>query len=118
MTDETKTKVTVNCPDIVNRYNKSIGGVDLHDQLLFLYRFSFKPKKFYHRLAFHLFGVTLVNSLILYKRVCQFLSLPKNKINKLSEIKSRVANALMHKGKIVETRKRGRPSFASPEPSW
>lgn len=55
--------------------------------------------------------MALVNSWLLYKRACRSLSVPKNKINKLSEFKARVSEALMHSGKLTQKSKRGRPSL-------
>src|SRR5215469_9020023 len=37
-----KENIKVRCPNIVNQYNKAMGRVDLHDQLVSLYRMSFK----------------------------------------------------------------------------
>ena len=39
-----KCNVKGTCP-MVDLYNKAMGGVDLHDQLIEIYRFSFKSKK-------------------------------------------------------------------------
>ena len=42
-----KKKIEIPCPDIVQQYNKSIGGVDLADCLLALYRINLRSKKYY-----------------------------------------------------------------------
>ena len=49
---KTKKAIDVLWPDI-KCYNASMGGVDLADQLISLYRISIKSKQFYHRLIFH-----------------------------------------------------------------
>ncbi len=33
-----KARVVIDCPTIVHEYNQNMGGVDLHDQLISLYR--------------------------------------------------------------------------------
>ena len=42
----------VPCPNIVSRYNKHMGGVDLLDSLIGLYRSRLKSKKWYDRIFF------------------------------------------------------------------
>ena len=58
----------INFRDIVCQYNKSMGGVDSHDQMLSYYRMSFRPKKYYTRLVFHLIDMIIVNSWNLFRR--------------------------------------------------
>lgn len=41
-------------PNIVGVYNKSMGGVDLLDSLIALYRIKIRSKKWYHRIFFHI----------------------------------------------------------------
>ena len=103
-----KSKINISCPNIVDKYNKAMGGVDLHDQMISLYRFSFKSKKYYHRIIWHLFDMAIVNAWFLYRRACSDLHIPVKKQNKLATFKARIAKALMHSGKLAK--KRGRPS--------
>ena len=56
-----KKVVDVSCPDIIRRYNKSMGGVDLADCLIALYRINLRSKKYYMRLIFHMIDMALVN---------------------------------------------------------
>ena len=58
--EEKKSKVT--CPSIVTTYNKFMGGADLLDGLLSLHRIHLRSKKWYHKLLFHFFDVTVVQS--------------------------------------------------------
>ncbi|XP_049799909.1 piggyBac transposable element-derived protein 3-like [Schistocerca nitens] len=46
-------------PDIVREYNRSMGGVDLHDMLVALYRSNIGVKRFYLRIVFHLLDSVL-----------------------------------------------------------
>ena len=42
-----KTYIDINCPTAVQEYNKSMGGVDLADMLIALYRTTIKSKRWY-----------------------------------------------------------------------
>ncbi|TKS74162.1 Inactive N-acetylated-alpha-linked acidic dipeptidase-like protein 2 [Collichthys lucidus] len=48
-----KKVIKVPCPAVVREYNKNMGGVDLLDSLIALYRKKIRSKKWYHRLMFH-----------------------------------------------------------------
>jgi len=48
--NKAKTHEKVFCPNIVNAYNKHMGGVDLIDSLIGLYRVKIRSRKWYHRL--------------------------------------------------------------------
>lgn len=52
-----KSKIDVPRPDIIGRYNSSMGGVDLADHLLSLYRINIKSRKYYYRLIFHMIDI-------------------------------------------------------------
>lgn len=60
--------IDVQCPNIIKLYNASMGGVDLADCLIALYRINIRSKKYYHRLIFHMIDMVIVNSWLLYKR--------------------------------------------------
>ena len=67
----TSQHVEVPCPDIVQRYNKSMGGVDLADHLISLYRITIKSKKSYHRLVFHFLDMAIINAWLLCRADCE-----------------------------------------------
>ena len=58
----------VDCPQIVKAYNKSMGGVDLVDMLIALYRISVKTKRLYVKVCWYFVNIAKVNGWILYKR--------------------------------------------------
>lgn len=105
-----KEVVEIPIPQIVKQYNEHMGGVDLHDQLLSYYRMSFRSKKYYMRLVFHLFDMTVVNSWLMYRRDAESLGVPKKKQDSLLRFKFRLASSLLKAGKRNSTSKRGRPS--------
>ena len=107
-----KIQVAVTLPDIVARYNKSMGGVDLADQLISLYRINMKSKKSYHRLIFHFLDMALVNAWLLYRKDARSLSVLEKDIMSLASFRLSVGFSLTKAGKISPN-KRGRPSTKS-----
>ena len=113
---KSKQNIELILPDIVKRYNQSMGAVDLADHLLSLYRINAKSKKFYHKLIFYFLNMALVNSWLLYRNDAASLSLPKKEILGLSEFKLHVAVSLTKTGKVSQPVSRGRPSTRPSEP--
>jgi len=52
--NKSKCRETVQCPNVIKVYNSHMGGVDLIDSLIGLYRTRIRSKKWYLRLFFHL----------------------------------------------------------------
>ena len=103
--------VEVPRPNIVKQYNKCMGGVDLADMLLALYRIEVKSKKFYHRFIFHLLDICVVNSWILYRRNINAEAGKQTKYMPLIYFKMLIVEGLISTGKPRScTPKRGRPS--------
>ena len=65
-----KTYIDMNCPTAVQEYNKSMGGVDLADTLIALYRTTIKSKRWYLKVLFHCVDIAEVNAWLLYRRHC------------------------------------------------
>ncbi|XP_054462494.1 piggyBac transposable element-derived protein 3 [Anoplopoma fimbria] len=122
-----KEMVRVPRPNIVAVYNKSMGGVDLLDSLIALYRNKIRSKKWYHRIVFHMLDLTLVEAWLLYRRDCQS-QIPENARLPLLDFKIQVACCLCMENKVSNKRKgrpsqvvlgkkkRGRHSFVPPDP--
>ena len=64
-----KETVYLPCPASVGLYNKFMGGVDKADMLLALCKTKCKTSKWYHRIAFHLFSLAVVNAWIVYCKI-------------------------------------------------
>lgn len=60
--------IDIERPEIIGLYNKSMGGVDIHDQLVSFYRVFLKSREWTLRLVAHSFDMALVNSWLEYKR--------------------------------------------------
>jgi len=66
--DKSERKYTkVTCPEVVKEYNKNMGGVDLSDMLISLYRTRIKARRWYLKLLFHCVDITKVNEWLLYR---------------------------------------------------
>ena len=61
-----KERKNIPCPQVVQQYNKSMGGVDLVDMLLLLYKIPIKTKRWYQKIFWHLIDVAKINAWILY----------------------------------------------------
>lgn len=110
-----KQHLQVNRPFIVSEYNKFMGGVDLADMLIELYRINLRSNKWYTRIVYWCLNVAVVNGWLLYRRhQCQ-KGLKKNEIMSLLQFQSRIASSLIFFEKCNKKR-RGRPSLGSDEP--
>ena len=56
---------------MVSQYNQSVGGVDLADMLIALYRTNITRKRCYLKIIFHCVDIAKVNAGLLYPRHCQ-----------------------------------------------
>ncbi|KAK2702506.1 hypothetical protein QYM36_018884 [Artemia franciscana] len=81
-----------------------MGGIDLADMLLELYRIDFKSRSKWYMRIFFLFGLSVVNGWLLYHRCLAAGQKPMN----LLQFKTDVARALLS-GASLATAKRGRP---------
>lgn len=84
----------------------SMGGVDLHDMLVELYRVDIRVKRYYLRIIFHIIDMCVVNAWLLYRRHFKQLS-ERGKPISLLNFKLCIAHALLSAGKD-KTRKNGR----------
>ena len=91
------------CPQAVAVYNRHMGGVDLLDSLIGLYRCRIRSKKWYHRIFLHLCDLTIVNAWLLYKRVHRANS-SHEKVMRLHDFKHAVAEGLCYQGKSTASR--------------
>lgn len=96
---------TVSRPDVVRQYNQFMGGIDLNDYLVALYRTSVGTKRYYMRIFFHLLDVSVVNAWLLYRR-----HMTQSNLVALTLLNFRleIAQTLISYGKNV-VKHRGRP---------
>ncbi|CAF3757542.1 unnamed protein product [Rotaria socialis] len=109
-----KTHVLIARPNVIKAYNEHMGGVDLVDMLISLYRINVRSKKYYIKIIFHLIDLSVVNAWLLYRRHCSQLKLPQKNVMFLLSFRINVASILLKSSPpsppII---KRGRPSLES-----
>ena len=108
----TKERKNIDCPSIVLMYNKSMGGVDLADMLIALYRMETKTTRWYVKLFWHLVDIAKVNSWLLYRRHQEQFSIKKKNVKGLKAFSQDLAEALIHANKSTCQKKSncGRPA--------
>lgn len=104
-----KNKVDVVRPAAIGEYNSFIGGIDLHDMLVELYRIDIRVR-FYLRIVFHIIDMCVVNAWLLYRRHCKQIKLKKHL--SLLDFKTEITYALLLSGQN-KAPKRGRPSLTT-----
>ncbi|CAH1996092.1 unnamed protein product [Acanthoscelides obtectus] len=91
------------CPGSVFVYNNYMGGVDLLDAMLGLYRIRIRSKKWYLRIFFHMLDMCCVNAWLLWRRSNKEFDLP------LKDFKLAIADSLCNLNR-EHKRRVGRPS--------
>jgi hypothetical protein len=67
---ELKSRTNVDCPQVVKFYNMHMGGVDLADMLVALYRTQIKSRRWYMGIFAQMIDISVNNGWILYRRYC------------------------------------------------
>lgn len=91
-----------------------MGGIDLHDMLVEIYRTDIRIRRYYLRIVFHIIDMCVVNAWLLYRRHCT--QLKEDNVMCLLKFKMIITHSLLLSGKIKNTPKRGRPS-KTPSPA-
>lgn len=60
-------KISIPCPQIVKHYNTYMGGVDLCDMLIALYKTKYKCKKWYFPIFIQIIDICVNNTWILFR---------------------------------------------------
>ncbi|KAH9635158.1 hypothetical protein HF086_009498 [Spodoptera exigua] len=95
---EHKAKVDVDCPKIVKNYNKNMGGVDLADMLISLYKIPLKTRRWYLSIFAQLIDISINNAWLLYRQ-------NKNKEKSLKEFRLDIFESLVKKRKTSQRTK-------------
>lgn len=93
---EKKKRIPVPYPNIVKEYSSHMGGVDLADMFVALYRTGLKSHKWYMSLFSQMLDICVNNAWILYRRDCKALS---EKHKRLKEFRHEIGIALTSKDK-------------------
>ncbi|KAM4549860.1 piggyBac transposable element-derived protein 3-like isoform 1-T1 [Fundulus diaphanus] len=105
---ESRRKIAISCPSLIRAYNEHIGGIDLSDMLVHLYKTPAKPRRWYIPLFGYILDLCIANSWLIYKRDCGLLN---QKLMSLKRFRLAVAHSLNQANKPVP--KSGLPSFTS-----
>jgi hypothetical protein len=108
-----KSRIIVCCPNSVQFYNKFIGGVDLMDSLIALYRTDIRSKKWYLKIFFHLLDLAVVNSWLLHPRDCDYFEIKKKNQLPLLQFKSHLCSVLLASNDQIKNK--GRPRLSEIE---
>ena len=97
----TKKYVQITYPAVVLEYIKNMGGVDLADILISLYRTHVKTKRWYLKVLFHCVEIAKVNGWLLHRRHCDQLGIFKPRRLGLLRFTMAIASALIHSIAII-----------------
>ena len=103
------TRKLIPCPQIVLTYNKSMGGVDLADMLIAIYRITVKTNRWYIKVLWHLVDIAKVNGWLLYRPNFVQKNVPAKRRMSLLDFTTELADALMHTKQHPTKSPRGRP---------
>ncbi|XP_054602416.1 piggyBac transposable element-derived protein 2-like [Nothobranchius furzeri] len=106
---ESKAKISIPCPSLIHAYNEHMGGIDLSDMLVHLYKTPAKSTRWYLPLFGYVLDLCITNSWLVYKRECGQLN---QKPISLKRFCLAVAHSLKQVNKPAS--KVGRPSSSSP----
>ena len=85
---------------MVKKYNSGMGGVDLNDMLISLYRVDIQTRnRCYLKIITHCVNICNVNAWSLYKIFSDQLDIPKKEQCSLLDFTEEVADALLSAGK-------------------
>ncbi|KAL3245293.1 hypothetical protein MRX96_047031 [Rhipicephalus microplus] len=110
-----KLSIDVPRPFAVKEYNAFMGGVDLANMLIELYRTDHKSKRWYMRIFYWMMDVSIVNGWLLYKRHCAQLSI-KRRLSLLA-FRLQIAQTLAHLKSNFLKRRSGMPAEAGIVPA-
>lgn len=98
-----KARVDINCPQIIKKYNAHMGGVDLADMLVALYRTNFKTKRWYMAIFTQMLDICVNNAWLLQRRHENNTQIATNKKGiPLKKFRVQIVAELLKKNRIRE----------------
>lgn len=107
-----KKKIDVSCPQIIKQYNLHMGGVDLADMLIVLYKTPYKSRRWYLGIFSQLIDICVNNAWLLYRRDNE--SFGNLKHDNLKTFRTNLALSLMKANQKSKLRK---SQFENQQPS-
>ncbi|XP_070778935.1 piggyBac transposable element-derived protein 3-like [Enoplosus armatus] len=71
---DANTKIAVPCPSLIPAYNQHMGGTDLSDMLVHMYKTPAKSRRWYLPLFGYILDLCISNAWLVYKRDCSLLN--------------------------------------------
>ena len=111
---KSKNHIDLSYLDIIRDYNQRMGGVDLSDMLIALYRVDIETRKrWYLKIITHCLNICNVNAGLLYRRYMQQLNVRKSNQIMLLQFTKKCASGLLLARK-QPSRTPGRPNNRRP----
>lgn len=73
--------VNIKRPNVIGEYNRHMGGVDLLDSVMGIYKIRLRSKRWPMRLFYHYLDLTMANAWLLYKRVTKYQGLQSGRLS-------------------------------------
>uniref|UniRef100_A0A3B3QTZ4 PiggyBac transposable element-derived protein domain-containing protein n=1 Tax=Paramormyrops kingsleyae TaxID=1676925 RepID=A0A3B3QTZ4_9TELE len=109
---EAHAEVAVPCPSLIHAYNQHMGGIDLFDMLVHMYKTPTKSRRWYFPLFGYILDLCISNSWLIYKRDCALLN---EKPISLKRFRLAVGHCLRQVNKPA-SKKRYTPRPSQPQP--
>ncbi|KOB72988.1 Uncharacterized protein OBRU01_11452 [Operophtera brumata] len=94
---EEKRKAPVTCPNMIKEYNTNMGGVDLSDMLIALYRTPFRGHRWYLPIFSQMLDICVNNAWLLYRR-----DLKREKPKPLKTFRFEICESLLRFGRTAK----------------
>ena len=106
---KSKERKKIQCPQMILAYNNGMGGVDLADMLIALYRIKVKTRRWYQKIFWHCVDIAKVNAWLLYRRHSSQRGIPKRQQLPLLKFSTAIAEGLISANKVQPQATAGRP---------
>lgn len=105
-----KSRKPVPCPNMIRHYNSHMGGVDLADMLIALYRTEMRAHRWYMPLFSQMLDICVNNAWLVYRRETNNV-----KPLKLKEFRCAISRSLVTAQRAISGTPRGSRKFLTPE---
>lgn len=100
---EAKSRVDIKCPKIVKDYNRHMGGVDLADMLIALYRTGIRSHRWYMNIFSQLLDICINNAWLLRRRHNKMTNTTR-KQDHLKDFRYEIYSGLLKRGRNVSVK--------------
>ncbi|XP_023217348.1 piggyBac transposable element-derived protein 2-like [Centruroides sculpturatus] len=90
--------VNIKRPNVIGEYNRFMGGVDLIDSIMGIYKIRIRSKCWHMRIFYHYLDLTMANAWLLYKKVYKYKNISQKTIMASANFRLEVAETLCKMG--------------------